>query len=552
MARLAYQMRGGVCFCRRLAAKYSGLYVPCSLDFGGCLDFKEDIGRKMDNTYILKMSHITKTFPGVKALRDGCLRLKKGEIHALIGENGAGKSTLMKILLGDYPADSGKIQYKGEKVAFANANQAIRAGICMIPQEINMVNTMDAAENVWLGREAQFAHMGLISKKERYEATQQLFERMNISLNPKALVQEFSAAKKQMLAIAKAISLNSELIIMDEPTSSLSESEVQMLFTVMRDLQKKGVTIVFISHKIEEIFTICQTITVLRDGMFISEHAADAIDKDALITQIAGRKIEDLYPPKRKTFGDVVLEVKNFNMQGRFRDISFFARSGEILGIYGLVGAGRSETARAIFGIDVHDSGEVYISGEKVKIHHPKDAISKGISMVTEDRLTSGIVALLSVNENMSLANLPAYCNSLKFVRNKKAMSEVAEMIGKLNVKISSPEQPISSLSGGNQQKAILGKWMLTEPKILILDEPTRGIDVGAKAEIYALISKLAAQGMAVVLISSELPETLGMSDRIITFCEGKITAELVGEDINQERVIQAAFGFAENTGVDK
>ena len=306
----------------------------------------------MEDTYILEMSHIVKTFPGVRALGDGCLRLKKGETHALIGENGAGKSTLMKILLGDYPADSGEILYKGKRVAFSSPNQANHAGICMIPQEVNMVETMDAAENVWLHREKRFSTCGFINKKKRLLATQELFDRMHLNLDPKKLVAQYSSAQKQMLAIAKAVSQDSEVIIMDEPTSSLSESEVQMLFAVMRELQSKGVSIVFISHKIEEIFTICQTITVLRDGMFISEHPVGEITREDLITQIAGRKIGDMYPPKRQKFGEIAFEVKNFSEHGIYRDISFSVRRGEILGLYGLVGAGRSEVMRAVYGVD--------------------------------------------------------------------------------------------------------------------------------------------------------------------------------------------------------
>lgn len=498
----------------------------------------------MEDTYILEMSHIVKTFPGVRALGDGCLRLKKGEIHALIGENGAGKSTLMKILLGDYPADSGEILYKGKRVAFSSPNQANHAGICMIPQEVNMVETMDAAENVWLHREKRFSTCGFINKKKRLLATQELFDRMHLNLDPQKLVAQYSSAQKQMLAIAKAVSQDSEVIIMDEPTSSLSESEVQMLFAVMRELQSKGVSIVFISHKIEEIFTICQTITVLRDGMFISEHPAGEITREDLITQIAGRKIGDMYPPKRQKFGEIAFEVKNFSEHGIYRDISFSVRRGEILGLYGLVGAGRSEVMRAVYGVDRHDSGEVLIGNKKARIHHPKDSIRRGVSMVTEDRLMTGIISILSVRENMSLANLPSYCNKLKFVQTAREEREVDKMVERMNVKLSTPAQPIGSLSGGNQQKAILGKWLLTKPNVLILDEPTRGIDVGAKYEIFSLIAKLAAEGMAVILISSELPEMMGMADRVITFCEGRITAEFTSNEIEQERIVNAAFGF--------
>jgi len=498
----------------------------------------------MSQEYLLEMSGIEKAFPGVKALSDASLRVKSGEIHGLIGENGAGKSTLMKILLGDYTRDAGEIIYKGEKICFSSPRQAKEKGICMIPQEINMVSTADLAENVWLGREHQFATLGLINKAKRLEATRKLFKQLKIELDPKSLAVELSVAQLQLLALARAVSYEADIIIMDEPTSSLSESEVKGLFKIMEDLINQGKSIIFISHKLDEMFTICSHITILRDGYYISNHKTTEITKDELITKIAGREIKNLYPVRNHTLGKTVLEVKDLSQTGTFQNISFSVKEGEILSLYGLVGAGRSEIMCGVFGIDEIDGGEIRIEGKPIKIKSPKAAIRSGLAMVTEDRLSTGIIGNQSVLENVSLVNLYKICNKFKFVKNKQEREDVNRIVEELDVKIASLHQVMSSLSGGNQQKAILGKWLLTKPKILILDEPTRGIDVGSKAEIHKMIANLAEEGMAVIMISSELSEALGMSDRIVVIREGKITGEFAREELDSEIIINHAFGY--------
>lgn len=502
----------------------------------------------MDQAYVLEMKHIEKVFPGVRALSDGSLRIKKGEIHGLVGENGAGKSTLMKILLGDYTADNGEIVYKNENVRFVSPKKAQDAGISMIPQEVSMINTMDLAENVWIGRERQFSKTLFVNAKKRYAETRRIFADMGLDMDPHTLAGELSAARRQLLALAKAISHRSDIIIMDEPTSSLSENEVEMLFGIMNRLREQGVSIVFISHKLDEIYTICQRITVLRDGNFIGEYAVNEISQEELIAKIAGREIQNLYPVRaHHAYGPVALQVKHLSQSGVFSDISFQVHEGEILGFYGLVGAGRSEILRAIFGADNYDSGEVLVYGQPLKRASPKESIRAKIAFVTENRLETGIIAGQSVTENISLANLPGISNRLRFVNSREEKKEVVETITNLRIKVANPAQVMSSLSGGNQQKAIIGKWLLTKPKIFILDEPTRGIDVGSKSEIHQLVSNLAASGIAVIIISSELPEVEGMADRIITIKDGRIVGEFVKGEVDSETIIRHAFGLEEN-----
>ena len=503
-------------------------------------------GEGMADTYVLEMNHIVKTFPGVRALSDGCFYLKKGEIHALIGENGAGKSTMMKILMGDYRADSGEILYKGQKISPSGSRDAQKLGICIVPQEINIVDTVDVAENIWLGREKQFLKFGLIDKKKRYEATHRLFEKMGISLNPSDLGSELSTAKKQMLTIAKAVSYDADIIILDEPTSSLTDTEIHLLFKVMRELAGRGTGIIFISHKLEEIYEICQRITVMRDGSFIGNYGVDEIPKGRLMTQIAGREISSQYPQKGTAFGKTMLEVEHLSAHGSFKDISFKVKAGEVLGLYGLVGAGRSEIMRAVFGIDHYSRGTVIVDGKKMPPGKPYKSVRRGMAMVTEDRLLTGIISMQSVRINMTLANLYKMTNKCGFIRAAYEQKKALEMIRTLGVKCSNAQQPMGGLSGGNQQKVILGRWMLAKPKLLILDEPTRGIDVGAKAEIYRLITKLASQGMAIVLISSELPEAMGLSNRILVVKDGCLVREFSDDEMVQEKIVNAAFGLPE------
>ena len=493
--------------------------------------------------YILEMRDIVKTFPGVKALDNARLRLKKGEVHALIGENGAGKSTLMKILLGIYPQDSGEVIFKGKPAKFRSPHDALTGGISMIHQEISLIPTVSVAENIWIGREEKFTKLGLIKKKKRHNAAQALLDELGINVSAARFVRDLSVANMQLVEIARAASYNSDIIIMDEPTSSLSDNEIEVLYKIIRDLSAKGTAIIFISHKLEEIFEVCSKVTVMRDGQFIAEHNTADITQDQLIAEIAGREINDLYPKIDSTPGNVALEVRNLCSGKTFQNVSFKLRKGEVLGFCGLVGAGRTEVMRAVFGVDKFDSGEIFIDGKKVKIHSPKEAIRHGMAMVTEDRRGSGIIAGLSVQANVSLAYLRTICNKLTFINKKKEKADATAMREQLKIRCSSLNQVVGALSGGNQQKVIIARWLLAKPEILILDEPTRGIDVGSKSEIHRLISELAAQGMAVIVISSEMPEVMGMSDRLIVMREGRVMGEFTRGEADQETLIKKAFG---------
>jgi ABC-type sugar transport system ATPase subunit len=495
-----------------------------------------------ENDYLLEMRGIVKIFPGVRALNGVELKLRPGEVHALIGENGAGKSTLMNTLLGIFPPDEGEIRFMGGKVEFKNPHQALKAGISMIHQEVNLIPTMNVAENIWIGREKDFSRYGLISLKSRHRAAAELLERMGINISPHALVQSLSPANMQLVELARAVSYNPRLIIMDEPTSSLSDNEISFLYRIIRELSGKGAAVIFISHKLEEIYEICNTVTVLRDGHFISRCPISELSMNELINRIAGRDIKEMYHKEDTEIRDVALEVKSLCSGKSFQNISFSVRQGEILGFCGLVGAGRTEIMRGIFGIDPLDSGEIFVMGQKVHIRSPKDAIKLGIGMVTEDR-RSGLIPILSVRQNITLASFKAYCNALGFILTKKENRETQEKADQLAIKAVSLKQVIASLSGGNQQKAIVAKWLLTNPRVLILDEPTRGIDVGSKSEIHRLISRLAKQGLAVILISSEMPEILGISDRIVVVRNGILAGEFQRGSATQEKLAQCLFG---------
>jgi ABC-type sugar transport system ATPase subunit len=498
---------------------------------------------------ILEMRDIVKTFPGVKALDKANLRVKKGEIHALIGENGAGKSTLMKILLGIYTPDSGEIIYKGRPVNFKSPGDALTSGISMIHQEISLVPTVDVSENIWIGREKDFQKGWLIDKNRRYQATEDLLRRLKIQINPRTMVHRLSIAHMQLVELARAISYDSRVVVMDEPTSSLTDSEVRLLYAIARELSENGVSIIFISHKLDEIFDICHHVTVMRDGKYVSDHPTDGITKDQLVTEIAGREITALFPKEEAEIGDVVMEVKQLSSAGVFSNVSFEVRAGEILGFYGLVGAGRTEIMRAIFGIDKLDSGEIWLGGKQIRVKSPADAIGHRLAMVTEDRLRLGIIPNLSVTLNISLAYLKTVTRFLGFVNRSKETGDAEKMVGALNVKTPNMRQRISALSGGNQQKAIIARWLQTNPTVLILDEPTRGIDVSSKAEIHRLISMLARQGKAVIMISSELPEILGMSDRVIVVREGELAGDIPRGSASQEKLLQYAFGTIDTQG---
>lgn len=497
----------------------------------------------MNEEVILKMQGITKLFPGVRALSRVDLELRKGEVHAVIGENGAGKSTLMKVLLGIHRPEEGTITYKGKEIQFKSPLDALGQGIAMIHQEINLVPTMDVAENIWLGRENQTMKHGLINKENCVRKTAEIFKELGIDLDPRALVKDLSVANMQMVELARAASYNADVIIMDEPTSALAKEEVETLYRIVRDLKKAGKSILFISHKLEEIFELCDRVSIYRDGHYISTRNCNDLTMDELVTMIVGREVTEQFPKLPAKIGDVVLEVKNFNRLGVFQDVNFTLRRGEILGICGLVGAGRTEIMRALFGADPKDSGQVFIDGKEVAIHNTQDALKAGIGMLTEDRMRSGSIYTMSVKGNTTIAAFHNFCSKLGIINSKKENESFEESRHTLEVKCSSENQLIKDLSGGNQQKVLIGRWLMINPKVLIVDEPTRGIDVGTKSEIHRIISQLACQGMAVIMISSEMAEVLGMADRVLVVRHGRIVHECDRKDATQESLITYAFG---------
>ncbi|WP_292970699.1 sugar ABC transporter ATP-binding protein [Pantoea sp. UBA4549] len=489
--------------------------------------------------FALEAEGISKFFPGVKALDNVSLRIRPGSVHALMGENGAGKSTLMKCLIGIYRPDKGTIRIKGEPVQFQDTMDALRSGISMIHQELNLVPHMTVAENIWLGREPM--KFGFVDHALLNRQTQELLNKLNIRLKADRMVGELSIAAQQMVEIAKAVSWNSDVVIMDEPTSALTETEVAHLFTIIRDLRAQGKAIIYISHKMDEIFTITDEISIFRDGTWVGSNDTSAFTRQSLITQMVGRELTQLFPKFNGTIGEDVLTVRGLTSKDRFSDISFSVRKGEILGVAGLVGAGRSEVMESLFGMESYDSGEVLIDGVPVSIDSPSMAIEKGMAFLTEDRKKSGLFLVLSVMENMSIVNMPDYTGKSGFVSHVKMAQDCMDQIRKLNIKTPTMDQIINNLSGGNQQKVLIARWLLAQPKILILDEPTRGIDVGAKAEIYRLISELANRGVAIIMVSSELPEILGMSDRIMVMHGGRITGILSKEEADQETILSLA-----------
>ncbi|MBN8820473.1 MULTISPECIES: sugar ABC transporter ATP-binding protein [unclassified Spirosoma] len=494
-----------------------------------------------NSDYILQVSGLTKTFSGVKALDQVQLAVRKGEVHALMGENGAGKSTLMKILIGLLPADSGEIIFEGAELTAAHVRDVMKKGISMIHQEMLVVPELTVAQNIFLGRETKGKLFSWLDDRTLTKQAAMLLREMDIQIDPSIKMKYLSVAQMQMVEIAKAISNNAKVIIMDEPTSALSEKEVATLFRLIKDLTSKGVAIIYISHKMEEITALADTITVLRDGKYIGTRPASELDMDTLITMMVGRKIESLFPESTTQRGNEILSVKQLTRHGQFTNINFAVHEGEVLGIGGLMGAGRTEVARTIFGLDQPDSGQMYIRGEQADIRSPQDAIRRGIGYVSEDRKGFGFIPRLSVRENITLASLPAHAKG-GLVRAASESAVANRMMADLRIKAASPEQFVTFLSGGNQQKVVIGKVLLSSPSIIILDEPTRGIDIGAKAEIYKLIHQLKEAGKAVILISSELPELLGLSDRIVVMAKGKQTAELSAQEASQEVVMHYAM----------
>jgi inositol transport system ATP-binding protein len=495
-----------------------------------------------DNEYVLEMKNISKAFPGVQALDKVNLKVRKGTVHVLVGENGAGKSTLMKILSGEHQIDEGEIFFKGMKLGHQNIQTMLKLGISMIHQELSPVLDLTIAENIFLGREPTYQVKTFVNFKELYEQTQELLTKLGLKFNPRSKMRDLSVAGMQLVEITKAISRGASLIIMDEPTSAITDTEVAMLFHQIRELKVKGVAIIYITHKLDEIFQIADDVTVIRDGKWIDSNHASYYDKNKLITQMVGRTISNIFPKETAEIGDTVLEVENITIKGVFKDISFKVKKGEILGLAGLVGAGRSEVARAIFGLDPLDSGEIFMAGKPIKVRTPIDAIDKGIAMLSEDRKEVGLILCRSVRENISLGNLKMFAPGL-FINAKQEAEAADKMIEMLQIKVPSMNTQVNFLSGGNQQKVVLSKWLLGKLKILILDEPTRGIDVGSKSEIHKLMSDLAKQGLAVIMISSELPEILGMSDRILVMQEGRLRGEFTREEASQEKIMTLATG---------
>jgi inositol transport system ATP-binding protein len=490
--------------------------------------------------YLLEVEHVRKAFPGVLALDDVQFRLKRGHVHALMGENGAGKSTLMKIIAGIYAPDSGSFKLKGQEIRLASPLDALRYGIAMIHQELNLMAPMTVAENIWLRREPRNG-LGIVSHREMRRRTQALFDRLEIDIEPETEVRDLSVASRQMVEIAKAVSYDSDILIMDEPTSAITEKEVAHLFRIIRALKAEGKGIVYITHKMNELFEIADEVSVFRDGRFVGEHKASDVTRDDIIKLMVGREVTQMFPKQEAPIGDVILSVKNLSLEGRFHDISFDLRKGEILGLAGLVGSGRSNVAETIFGVTPASSGRIFIDGKEIAIRDPGAAMDAGMGFLTEDRKESGCFLLLDVMANMQAAILRHGYTRMGIVREREIERLCLEQKTRLRVRTPDLEEPVINLSGGNQQKVLIARWLLTRPRILILDEPTRGIDVGSKAEIHRLISELAGQGVAVLMISSELPEVLGMSDRVLVMHEGRMTGILDRKDATQVRVMELA-----------
>ena len=488
----------------------------------------------------MRVSGVEKSFPGVKALSNIDFAVRKGTVHALCGENGAGKSTLMKIIMGLYKADKGQIYLDEKPVEIKNPIQARELGIAMVAQELNYVPELTVEENLFLGRLPVNKFKKVDWKKVREEAAKVLKEE-GLTYAPDQQLKTLTVSDIQMLEITKAITNNAEVIIMDEPTSSITDKEVALLFDKIAELKAKGVSIIYISHKMDEVFRIADDISILRDGAVVSTDRAEDLDLDTVIARMVGRKLENVYPKEEVELGENVLEVEHFTQPGVFEDINFHVKKGEIVGFAGLVGAGRTETMRAIFGLDPHQSGTVKINGEEVKIKNPKDSIDKKLVMLSESRREDGIVAVRSVKENASLASLKDYIFG-GFTHKRKETSNVQTMFKKMNVKTPSLDTEIGTLSGGNQQKVLLTRWMLCNPDVMILDEPTRGIDVGAKFEIYKLITEIVKEEKGVVMVSSELPELIGMCDRIYIMCQGHISGCITKEEFSQETIMRYAM----------
>lgn len=495
----------------------------------------------MSNDVLLQMENICKEFPGVQALDHVSLKVRAGTVHALMGENGAGKSTLMKCLFGIYSKSSGQIFLEGKEVSFKNPKDALEHGVAMVHQELNQALKRNVMDNIWLGRYPRT--LGFItSERQMYKDTKKIFGELGISTDPRTIMSRMSVAERQMLEIAKAVSYNAKIIVLDEPTSSLTEQEVGHLFRIINMLRDRGCGIIYISHKMEEILQISDDITIMRDGTHVTTEPASSFTMDKIIRLMVGRELTNRFPEKTNTPGDVILEIRGLSSKYNLvEDVSFDVRRGEILGFAGLAGAGRTEVIENIFGISARSGGTIKLHGKTVKNRNPAESIKNGFALLTEERRSTGIFGILNICENTTISNLKKY-KKIKFVLSDKLRRKDTEWaIKSMRIKTPSQRTQIRSLSGGNQQKVILGRWLLTEPEILMLDEPTRGIDVGAKFEIYQLIVDLAAKGKSIIMVSGELPELLGVCDRICVMSGGKLVGEVDAQNTSQEEILTLA-----------
>lgn len=497
----------------------------------------------MSGKPFVTMEGIDKSFSGNQVLNDVQFSVLPGEVHALMGENGAGKSTLIKILTGIHSKDAGKIEVNGQEKAFSSPKEAEKEGILVIHQELNIIPYLSVAQNMFLGKELTRGRSGILKEKEMYERTKRNLSMLGVEdIDPNETAGKLSVGKQQMIEIARALSTDAEMIVMDEPTAALTDKEIENLFNVIRSLQMKNVSVVYISHRMEEIFNICDRVTVLRDGEYAGTKELKETSFDEIVKLMVGRELGDRFPERQHPRGETVFEVRDLEREGHFSDISFDIKAGEVLGVAGLMGAGRTEIMETIFGAAKRKKGKILVDGKPVSIKHPADAIKAGIGFITEDRKDEGLVLHLSIRENIALTNLKTVSKK-GWMSRKKEAELVDQLIKKLHVRTTGAEQDVQSLSGGNQQKVVIAKWLGIEPKVLILDEPTRGVDIGAKKEIYHIMNELTELGVAILMVSSELPEVLGVSDRIMVIHEGKLATVLEGKEATQEKIMKAATG---------
>lgn len=499
------------------------------------------LNKESGSAVLLEMKNISKEFPSVKALDDVSFTLKKGTVHALMGENGAGKSTLMKCLFGIYAKDRGEVLLEGRKVEFKNPKDALENGVAMVHQELNQALKRNVMDNLWLGRYPKT--FGFItSEKQMYDQTKALFDGMGIDIDPRKIMSAMPVAQRQMAEIAKAVSYNAKVIVLDEPTSSLSGGEVEQLFKIIRELKSKGCGIIYISHKMEEILKISDEITVMRDGKHIATRAASEMDMKTIIKLMVGRELTNRFPPKNTEIGELALEVKGLSsVHNSVSDVSFNVKKGEIVGISGLDGSGRTELLENLFGISERKCGKIYLHGKEIKNRNARESIKNGFALLTEERRATGIFGILDIMENTVISSIKEYRSSFIALNYSRMRQDTDKMIGAMRIKTPSQRTKIRTLSGGNQQKVILGRWLLTSPEVLLLDEPTRGIDVGAKYEIYQLIIELAKKGKAVIMVSSEMPELLGVCSRILVMSGGKLAGEVDADNTTQEEIMAYA-----------